>query len=49
MDQFYKFFIRELQQQGYDGIFTPKSRAKTMGEHERKFVDGCALFFHKQK
>lgn len=49
MDQFYNFFIRELQQQGYDGIFTPKSRAKTMGEHERKFVDGCALFFHKQK
>ncbi len=33
----------------YDGIFSPKSRAKTMGEWERTFVDGCATFFKADK
>ena len=39
-DQFYNFFLPELKHEGYDGIFSPKSRAKTMSESDRKFVDG---------
>lgn len=48
-DQFYNFFLPELKQDGYDGIFSPKSRAKTMSESERKYVDGCAIFFRSAK
>ena len=77
MDQFYNFFLPELQPEGYhvsfvekrpggqsaeiktitgygmcssfQGIFAPKSRAKTMIESERKYVDGCAIFFRTAK
>lgn len=48
-DQFYNYFLPELKKDGYDGIFSPKSRAKTMGESERKYVDGCAIFFRSAK
>ncbi|XP_064595029.1 uncharacterized protein LOC135461735 isoform X2 [Liolophura sinensis] len=48
-DQFYNFFLPELKHDGYDGIFSPKSRARTMTEHERKHVDGCAIFFRTSK
>lgn len=48
-DQFYNFFLPELKQDGYDGIFSPKSRAKTMAESDRKYVDGCAIFFRTAK
>nr|CAG4640873.1 EOG090X06K5 [Eulimnadia texana] len=48
-DQFYNFFLPELKRDGYDGIFSPKSRAKTMAENERKYVDGCAIFFRTAK
>jgi CCR4-NOT transcription complex subunit 6 len=48
-DQFYNFFLLELREQGYDGIFSPKSRAKTMTESERRHVDGCAIFFRTNK
>lgn len=44
-EQFYSFFLTELRQYDYDGIFSPKSRAKTMSEAEKKHVDGCAIFF----
>ncbi|KAJ9581891.1 hypothetical protein L9F63_003750, partial [Diploptera punctata] len=47
--QFYNFFLPELKRDGYDGIFSPKSRAKTMAENERKFVDGCAIFYRTAK
>jgi mRNA deadenylase 3'-5' endonuclease subunit Ccr4 len=47
--QFYSFFLPELKRDGYDGIFSPKSRAKTMAENERKFVDGCAIFYRTAK
>lgn len=49
MDQFYNFFLPELKQDGYAGIYSPKSRAKTMAENERKFVDGCAVFYRTSK
>lgn len=48
-DQFYKFFLPQLKGDGYDGIFSPKSRAKTMAESDRKYVDGCAIFFRIAK
>lgn len=48
-DQFYKFFLPELKRDGYDGIFSPKSRAKTMTENDRKYVDGCAIFYRTAK
>jgi len=48
-DQFYKFFLPELKRDGYEGIFSPKSRAKTMSEVDRKHVDGCAIFYRTTK
>ena len=44
-DQFYTCFYTELSSIGYEGKFSPKSRAKTMNENERKRVDGCAIFY----
>jgi CCR4-NOT transcription complex subunit 6 len=48
-DQYHNFFLPELQRDGYDGIFSPKSRARTMSENERKHVDGCAIFYKTMK
>ena len=48
-EQFYKFFQPELAKLDYEGIFSPKSRAKTMTEYERRHVDGCAIFFKTEK
>lgn len=48
-DQFFNFFKLELERDGYQGIFSPKSRARTMTENERKHVDGCAIFFRTSK
>ncbi|XP_045212086.1 CCR4-NOT transcription complex subunit 6-like isoform X2 [Mercenaria mercenaria] len=48
-DQFFNFFKPELERDGYQGIFSPKSRARTMTEQERKHVDGCAIFFRTSK
>lgn len=45
--QFEQYFRPQLRLRGgYDGIFHPKSRAKTMHEvYERPYVDGCAIFW----
>ncbi|XP_043924870.1 CCR4-NOT transcription complex subunit 6 isoform X2 [Protopterus annectens] len=48
-EQFFNFFLDELKQHGYEGFFSPKSRARTMSEQERKHVDGCAIFFKTDK
>lgn len=48
-EQFYSYFSPELKKDGYDGIFFPKSRAKTMSENDRKHVDGCAIFYRNDK
>lgn len=48
-EQFYSFFFPHLAIEGYDGIFSPKSRAKTMTQLKSKHVDGCAIFFRKNK
>ncbi|CAO3640346.1 unnamed protein product [Mucor fragilis] len=33
----------------YDGVFFPKTRAKTMAANERREVDGCAIFYKASK
>jgi len=48
-DAFHSEFLPELMKNGYNGIFSPKSRAKTMPEEERGWVDGCAIFWHTAK
>lgn len=48
-EQFWSFFLPELKKNGYEGIFNPKSRAKTMTEEERRYVDGCAVFWQSSK
>ncbi|KAG5853400.1 hypothetical protein ANANG_G00072890 [Anguilla anguilla] len=48
-EQYFKFFLVELKEQGYDGFFSPKSRARTMSESDRKHVDGCAIFYRTEK
>ena len=48
-EKFFNFFKPEMEKMGYDGIFSPKSRAKTMSENERKHVDGCAIFYRCSK
>ena len=42
----YLFWIYNIFLQG---IFSPKTRAKTMLEGERKRVDGCAIFWRASK
>ncbi|CAI2350728.1 unnamed protein product [Caenorhabditis sp. 36 PRJEB53466] len=48
-EQFRTMFLPELKQLGYTGIFASKTRAKTMTEEERKYVDGCAIFWKVDK
>lgn len=48
-EQFEVYFRTKLQRQGYQGIFCPKSRSKTMTEIEAKNVDGSAIFFKESK
>lgn len=48
-DEYYQYFEPELKKEGYLGIFEPKSRARTMNEEDRRFVDGCAIFYKSEK
>ncbi|KAF5889325.1 CCR4-NOT transcription complex subunit 6 [Clarias magur] len=48
-EQYYHYFLVELKAQGYEGFFSPKSRARTMSESDRKHVDGCAIFYKTEK
>lgn len=45
--QYSDFFQVELEKLGYEGIFCPKSRARTM--EDWGIVDGCATFYRKSK
>jgi CCR4-NOT transcription complex subunit 6 len=48
--QFDQYFKPQLRMRGgYDGVFSPKSRARTMSEWDRSYVDGCATFFKADK
>lgn len=48
-ENYSEYFMPELAIAEYKGVFYPKSRAKTMNEHEKKSVDGCATFFKSTK
>ncbi|KAI1703847.1 endonuclease/Exonuclease/phosphatase family domain-containing protein [Ditylenchus destructor] len=48
-EQFRQLFQPKLEAVGYAGVFFPKSRSKTMNEEERKYVDGCAIFWKYDK
>ena len=47
--QYEDFFTPNLAQHGYEGVFWPKSRYKTMKEADKRLVDGCATFFKADK
>ncbi|KAF9987116.1 Glucose-repressible alcohol dehydrogenase transcriptional effector [Modicella reniformis] len=50
LGQYEDYFKEQMKQQAdYDGVFWPKSRAKTMAEKDRRIVDGCAIFFKASK
>lgn len=48
-EQYEDYFLHHLSQQDYEGIFSSKTRARTMREEERKLVDGCAIFYKANK
>lgn len=48
-ENYEEYFRPNLGSLDYRGIFSPKSRAKTMGEKERNVVDGCAIFWKNTK
>lgn len=39
------YFTPQLLEKGYEGVFWPKSRSRTMNDTEQKAVDGCASFY----
>jgi len=47
--QYEEYFLETLSDQGYDGVFWPKSRYKTMSDADRRYVDGCAIFYKSKK
>lgn len=47
--QYEEYLVEALSDLGYDGVFSPKSRYKTMSDADRRFVDGCAIFFKTNK
>ncbi len=49
MEQYEDYFLHHLSQQDYEGVFYPKSRARTMRDEEKRRVDGCAIFYKATK
>lgn len=47
--QYEEYFVPKLGSAGYEGVYYPKSRYKTMNEADRRLVDGCAIFFNKSR
>ncbi|KAK4047702.1 Glucose-repressible alcohol dehydrogenase transcriptional effector [Microbotryomycetes sp. JL201] len=45
IEQYETFFLENLSRHEYDGVYYPKSRARTMSGDEKRHVDGCATFF----
>ena len=46
---FNEYFRPALASDGYKGIYSPKSRAKTMADKDSKMVDGCATFYKNKR
>ncbi|KAJ3194674.1 Glucose-repressible alcohol dehydrogenase transcriptional effector [Irineochytrium annulatum] len=49
MSQYDEYFQEAMSQAEYEGVFWPKSRARTMGDYEKRAVDGCATFYKTAK
>ena len=49
IEHFELFFVPELLKLGYSGIHRPKSRYNTMHEEDKRFVDGCCIFWKNQR
>ncbi|KAL6303570.1 Endonuclease/exonuclease/phosphatase [Sparassis latifolia] len=47
--QYEEYFLRNLSERGYEGVYWPKSRYKTMNDADRRLVDGCATFYKSSK
>lgn len=47
--EYANFFVPELNARGYEGVFSPKSRAKHMSDDDKQHVDGCAIFWKTEK
>jgi len=48
--QYGEYFSKHLGMRGYESVYWPKSRAKTMNnEQDRRLVDGCAIFHKTSK
>lgn len=47
--QYEDYFVKHLSGLGYDGVYWPKSRYKTMNDADRRLVDGCATFYKPDK
>jgi CCR4-NOT transcription complex subunit 6 len=47
--QYEEYFMQHLSNQGYEGVYWPRGRAKTMTEPARRMVDGSATFFKTSK
>uniref|UniRef100_A0AC35U3M6 Poly(A)-specific ribonuclease n=1 Tax=Rhabditophanes sp. KR3021 TaxID=114890 RepID=A0AC35U3M6_9BILA len=48
-EQFHAFFYPELEALGYEGIFESKSRSRALDHSAKIHVDGCAIFWKKDK
>jgi CCR4-NOT transcription complex subunit 6 len=46
---FESYFTPQLAAHGYQGVYWPKTRARTMSEPDSKKVDGCATFYKSAK
>ena len=47
--QYEDYFVKHMSARGYDGVYWPKSRYKTMNDADRRLVDGCATFYKSDK
>lgn len=48
--QYEDYFTKNLSPRDYEGVYWPKSRAKTMNnEQDRRLVDGCATFYRASR
>ena len=49
MESYDNFFRPALAHNDYKGMFSQKTRARTMADKDAKLVDGCAIFYKHSK
>ncbi|KAF8332849.1 Endonuclease/exonuclease/phosphatase [Cantharellus anzutake] len=47
--QYEEYFLPHLAERGYEGVYSPRGRARNLSENERRSVDGSATFFKSAK